>query len=96
MLLLQAKRLFFAKIWYIVAVMVVRMRSTRSHRNNRRSHFSLAAPRVSACEKCGKTRLSHSVCAHCGTYRGRAFADMQARIDKKLKKKARKAKVSGK
>ena len=74
--------------------MVVRMRSTRSHRNNRRSHFKLAAPRVSACDSCGKPRLSHELCQHCGKYRGRAVVDMQARIDKKLKKQAERAKTA--
>ncbi len=74
--------------------MVVRMRSTRSHRNNRRSHFALAAPRVSSCEKCGAPRLSHSICMHCGTYRGRTVIDVQKRIEKKLKKQKEREKVS--
>lgn len=80
----------------MVSVMVVRMRSTRSHRNNRRSHFALAAPRVSACESCGKPRLSHGLCLHCGKYRGRTMIDVQARIDKKLKKRAEKEKTARK
>ena len=78
-----------------MAVMVVRMRATRSHRNNRRSHFALAAPCVSRCVKCGKSRLSHTACPYCGTYRGRVLLDLQARIDRKLKKRAEKEKTGG-
>lgn len=74
--------------------MVNRMRSTKSHRNNRRSHFKLIAPRISKCESCGKARLSHGVCTFCGKYRGRVVIDMQAKIDKKLKKQAEKEKAT--
>jgi len=78
----------------MVLPMVVRMRSTKSHRNNRRSHFRLVAPRISACESCGKPRLSHGVCQSCGKYRGRVIVDVQAKIDKKLKKRAEKEKTA--
>lgn len=74
--------------------MVVRMRSTKSHRNNRRSHFALMAPRISACEACGKARLSHGACTHCGKYRGRVIIDVQTRIDKKLRKQKEKEKAA--
>jgi len=73
--------------------MVVRMRSTKSHRNNRRSHFRLVAPRFSVCESCKKPRLSHTACPHCGKYRGRAVINVQAKIDKKLKKQKERAKT---
>ena len=76
---------FLSKLYYS-GPMVVRMRSTKSHRNNRRSHFRVSAPRFSVCESCGKPRLSHSLCTQCGKYRGRVLIDVQAKIDKKLKK----------
>lgn len=76
--------------------MVVRMRSTRSHRNNRRSHFALRASALSACASCGKPRLSHALCPSCGSYRGKVITDMQARIDKKLKKQKEKEKAGAK
>lgn len=74
--------------------MVVRMRSTKSHRNNRRSHFALNAPAASACDSCGKQKLAHAVCPHCGKYRGRLVIDVQAKIDKKQKKRADKEKTA--
>ncbi|MSU56408.1 MAG: 50S ribosomal protein L32 [Candidatus Taylorbacteria bacterium] len=76
--------------------MVVRMRATKSHRNNRRSHFKLVAPRFSICDSCQKPRHSHSVCPHCGKYRGRVIVDVQAKIDKKLKKQKEKEKTGKK
>jgi large subunit ribosomal protein L32 len=76
--------------------MVVRMRATRSHRNNRRSHFALTEPRVSVCEKCGKFRLSHTACSSCGTYRGRTLIDLQARVERKLRKQKEKEKAGAK
>ena len=76
--------------------MVVRMRSTKSHRNNRRSHFKRVAPRISVCESCGKNRLSHGLCPHCGKYRGRTLIDVQAKIDKKLQKQKEKEKAGAK
>lgn len=76
--------------------MVVRMRATKSHRNNRRSHFALVSPRVSTCDSCGKPRLAHGMCSHCGKYRGRVVVDVQAKIDKKLKKQKAKEKAAAK
>lgn len=74
--------------------MVIRMRSTKSHRDHRRAHFSLVTPRSSKCESCSKPRLSHGACTFCGKYRGRVVIDMQAKLDKKLKKKAEKEKAA--
>ncbi|HCB35179.1 MAG: 50S ribosomal protein L32 [Candidatus Taylorbacteria bacterium RIFCSPHIGHO2_02_49_25] len=74
--------------------MVVRMRSTKSHRNNRRSHFKLAPPCFSVCDSCKQPRLSHTMCLHCGKYRGRIFFDVQKRIDKKQKKQKERAKTA--
>ncbi len=78
--------MFFYANNIIVVAMVVRMRSTKSHRNNRRSHFALTASRLSVCASCGKDRLSHAMCPSCGMYRGRKVVDLQAKVEKKLKK----------
>lgn len=50
--------------------MVVRMRATKSHRNNRRSHHKLANPPLAQCE-CGAMHIRHRMCQACGKYRGR-------------------------
>lgn len=72
--------------------MVVRMRATRSHRNNRRSHHALVAGRVSKCSNCGANHKTHTVCMGCGWYNGRKVLDLTAKIAKKAKKHAETAK----
>ncbi len=77
--------------------MVVRMRSTRSHRNNRRSHHALVAPAVAKCE-CGAEHRRHQVCNSCGKYRGRQVIDIVARTERtqsRLKRKEKALKESG-
>ena len=66
--------------------MVVRMRATRSHRNNRRSHHALTAGRVSKCSNCGAAHKSHAVCMNCGWYNGRKVLDLAAKVAKKVKR----------
>jgi len=72
--------------------MVVRMRATRSHRNNRRSHHALVAGRVSKCQNCGVGHKSHTVCMNCGWYNGRKILDLAAKVAKKTKKQTETAK----
>ena len=69
-------------------LMVVRMRHTRAHTANRRSHHALKGPRLSRCPECGAVGVPHRVCAACGKYRGRVVIDMAARAAKKSKKVA--------
>jgi large subunit ribosomal protein L32 len=66
--------------------MVVRMRATRSHRNNRRSHHALSAGRASKCANCGAIHKAHTVCMSCGWYNGRKVIDLAAKVAKKAKK----------
>ena len=63
--------------------MVVRMRATRSHTGNRRSHHALVAGRVSKCANCGASHKSHTVCMSCGWYNGRKVLDLAAKAAKK-------------
>ena len=50
---------------------VPKRRTSKSKRNQRRSHHALAAPQWSECAQCGDPVLSHRVCRTCGYYRGR-------------------------
>jgi large subunit ribosomal protein L32 len=75
--------------------MTVRMRHTRSHTANRRSHHALKEPRLSACPDCKSPTKRHSACLSCGRYRGRVVIDMAAKIEKKQEKAKAKAKARG-
>lgn len=71
--------------------MVVRMRSTRSHTANRRSHHALKSMRFSKCVDCGASHLRHRACPSCGKYKGKLVVDVVALASKKeakLKKRA--------
>jgi large subunit ribosomal protein L32 len=71
--------------------MVIRMRHTRAHTRNRRSHHALTAPAVSACGHCGAETRPHHMCLSCGFYKGRQVLDLstaKARRDARIKAKA--------
>lgn len=66
--------------------MVNRMRATRAHRDNRRSHHALKDMRLSACPNCNTPHLRHTVCTNCGQYRGRMVINVEAQISKRQTK----------
>ena len=74
--------------------MVNRMRATRAHRDNRRSHHALTAARMSKCANCGTLRKSHTLCMTCGWYKGRKVLDLAAAAAAKAKKVAAKTAVA--
>ena len=77
--------------------MVIRMRHTRSHRDNRRAHHALTGAGLIACPKCGEKKMKHKACPNCGTYKDRQVVDVHAKIHKKeAKKKAKTSKADGK
>ena len=69
--------------------MVVRMRHTRAHRDNRRSHHKLENPSITK-DKNGNPHLRHRVSLKTGEYRGRKVIDMEAKLLKKVKKQKEK------
>lgn len=66
--------------------MVIRMRSTRSHTGNRRSHHALSNPALSTDSKTGAIHLRHRASAITGKYKGISVIDVEARAAKKAKK----------
>lgn len=67
--------------------MVVRMRHTRAHTANRRSHHALKATAVRLCSHCGSPKLPHFACPNCGKYNDREVVNVSARLAKKAEKK---------
>lgn len=72
--------------------MVNRMRATRSHRDNRRSHHALDDGRFSKCADCGAAHESHKICMSCGHYNGHKVLDLAAKAARRAKKAADAAK----
>jgi len=73
--------------------MVVRMRHTKSHTANRRSHHALTSTGFVKCENCKNPKKRHTVCLGCGFYRGMKVLDLVKKAEKKQKKeKAARAK----
>lgn len=74
--------------------MVVRMRHTKSHTKNRRSHHALKSTSFSVCANCKARKMRHVVCSSCGFYRGKKVLDLVKKTEKKQKKaKAKTAKA---
>lgn len=59
--------------------MVVRMRHTRAHTANRRSHHALTAATLTTCANCGAMHRPHHMCLSCGFYNGRMVMDLAAK-----------------
>lgn len=66
--------------------MVVRMRHTRSHTANRRSHHALKARNLVACSKCKALIMPHRMCDVCGSYNGKTVLNTMKKVEKKTKK----------
>ncbi len=75
--------------------MSVRMRVTRSHTGNRRSHHALKEPRLSKCANCSAEHLRHRMCPECGHYRGKQVVDVVAQREKRMQRREERLKESG-
>lgn len=66
--------------------MTVRMRHTRGHTRNRRSHHALKSAPVLNCKKCNEAILPHTACLNCGTYKNNEVIDVLKKLTKKERK----------
>lgn len=71
--------------------MVIRMRHTRSHTANRRSHHGLKTPVMAVCKNCGAMHRPHHMCLNCGFYKGRVVIDLLAKKQEREARMAAKA-----
>ncbi len=67
--------------------MVIRMRHTRAHTGNRRSHHALTSSAFSICAHCKASKIPHTVCSSCGYYRGRKVLDIVKGAERKMGRK---------
>jgi len=76
--------------------MVIRMRHTRGHSGNRRSHHALKAANLSTCSHCGAQHRPHHMCLECGYYNGRQvmnLEELKAKRDARIKAKKERIKL---
>jgi large subunit ribosomal protein L32 len=66
----------------IADIMVVRMRHTRGHTNNRRSHHALTTRQLSVCPECKSAIQSHKMCDVCGMYKGKVVIKKKVKATK--------------
>ena len=65
--------------------MVVRMRHTRAHTRNRRSHHALSGARLSVSKESGAVHPRHKALLDGTPYKGRSVMDKTARVKAKKK-----------
>jgi large subunit ribosomal protein L32 len=44
---------------------------SRARRGKRRAHMALVAKNRSVCPRCGRDKMPHRACGHCGFYKGK-------------------------
>lgn len=74
--------------------MVIRMRHTRAHTGNRRSHHALKNPTLSKDVKTGEKHLRHHASITTGMYKGKPVKGLQKRLERKLKRATAKTKTA--
>jgi len=70
--------------------MSVRMRHTRAHTRNRRSHHALKGASITKCKKCNEPVLPLTLCLNCGTYKDRELIDVLKKLTKRERKQREK------
>lgn len=54
---------------------VPKKKTSKSKRDQRRSHDALRTTNLVECPNCGELKLPHHICGACGHYRGREIID---------------------
>lgn len=67
--------------------MVIRMRHTKAHTGNRRSHHALKAIPTVTDKETGSVHLRHRVDLKTGLYKGRKVINVVKKVEKKIAKK---------
>ena len=69
--------------------MTVRMRHTRAHTANRRSHHKAEKPTLSKDKDTGTVHLRHRASSVTGKYKGRSVIEVEKKALKKAKKQTK-------
>ena len=65
---------------------VPRHRHTRSSVGQRRMHIFIKPAALTTCPKCSAKVRPHTICKHCGYYKGREMINVMAKLTKKERK----------
>lgn len=65
---------------------VPRHKHTRSSVGQRRMHIFIKPASLTTCQKCRAPIRPHTVCKHCGYYKGKEFINVMGKLTKKEKK----------
>lgn len=65
---------------------VPRHKHTRSSVGQRRMHIFITPAALTTCQKCAKPVRPHTVCKHCGYYKGKEVLNIMGKLTKKEKK----------
>ncbi len=68
-------------------IMTVRMRHTKAHTRNRRSHHALSNPALTKDSKTGVVSMRHRVSPINGEYKGKKVLEISSKKKKALKEK---------
>ena len=60
-----------------------KIKISKSRRNRRRAHDSLAKPAIATCPKCAKSRRPHFLCSYCGYYGEKPVSKIKKTASKK-------------
>lgn len=64
---------------------VPKQRHTKQRRDAKRDRFAIEPVKTQTCPKCGKEKLSHRACPHCGFYKGNEVVNTLKKVTKKQK-----------
>ena len=65
---------------------VPRHRHTKSKVHKRRMHIFIEPATLTTCKKCNAPARPHTVCSHCGYYKGQEFINVLGKLNKKERK----------
>lgn len=69
---------------------VPKKHTTKSQVGKRRAHIFLKNKGLTVCPHCGKAKLPHAVCHHCGYYKKAEVLNVLGKLEKKERKRREK------
>ncbi|MDP8258343.1 MAG: 50S ribosomal protein L32 [Candidatus Aadella gelida] len=71
----------------------VKHRHSKERGRKRRTHDKAEAPAPFKCSQCGKTKMAHSICPHCGYYGKVKVKHIETAEERKARKEAKNKKA---